>query len=224
MKILKEGFAVLDDGKDDAMSRWCEREGKLCHDLGVQVHYLPHINRGDACVDAGAAIGDHTIAYIEKAGDSKLVHAFECNPLMLECLRYNCPGCHVYPNALSDKFERLWFHQCDANAGGGHVDLNEAGGVAVEAVPLDSFHLPKVDYIKWDIEGYEVKALRGARETILRCRPKMMIEVIPGAIERAGDTVEQLYQELIATRYTWRAVLGVIDVRPYFELFCEPLP
>ena len=41
---------------------------------------------------------------------------------------------------------------------------------------LDSLNLSKIDYIKIDCEGYENTILRGAKETILRDRPIMVVE------------------------------------------------
>jgi hypothetical protein len=38
-------------------------------------------------------------------------------------------------------------------------------------------HVPKIDFIKMDIEGSEVNALRGAVKTIRRFRPKLAISV-----------------------------------------------
>jgi len=221
MKISAQGFAVLDANRDALLSRYAEAAGRLDHDAGIEVHYLPHIKPGDVVIDTGAAIGDHTVAYIRKTGDAGLVHAFECNPLMVECLTYNCPGCHIHNVALSDKHEQLFFNQIDENAGAGFVG-HEPTSVPVSAVPLDSYELGKVNFIKWDLEGYEVKAINGAFYTISRCRPIMMIEVIPPQLERSGNTVNELYDLLAKLEYKYRAVIGEINVWPYFELLCEP--
>lgn len=223
MKITAQGFAVLDDGKDALLSRYCENAGTLEHDAGIAVHYLPHINPGMICIDAGAAIGDHTAAYIAKTGDPKCVHAFECNPLMLECLRHNCQGANIHPFALSDSHKSLAFHHLDDNAGASFVDESEGTGISVSAVTLDSYEFQKVDFIKWDLEGYEVKAMRGARDTITRCRPVMMIEVIESQINRAGNTVLELVALLHEMRYNFHAVIGEVGKPPYFELCCKPL-
>ena len=46
-------------------------------------------------------------------------------------------------------------------------------------VDLDSYvaqkNLPRVDYIKLDIEGAELDMLHGAAKTIARCKPKMAV-------------------------------------------------
>ncbi len=41
---------------------------------------------------------------------------------------------------------------------------------------LDSFELKDVDFIKIDTEGYELYVVKGAEETIKRCKPTMIVE------------------------------------------------
>jgi FkbM family methyltransferase len=50
--------------------------------------------------------------------------------------------------------------------------------VLVPKMTLDEFNLPRVDFIKIDIEGMEMEALAGARETIKKYRPILLIEKI----------------------------------------------
>ena len=49
--------------------------------------------------------------------------------------------------------------------------------VIVETRTLDSYNLPKVDFIKIDVEGWEEQVLEGGMKTILKYRPIMYIEI-----------------------------------------------
>jgi FkbM family methyltransferase len=62
------------------------------------------------------------------------------------------------------------------NTGHSHVDTATVGTGTIPMHRLDSLTLPKVDYIKIDCEGYENTILRGAKETVLRDRPIMVVE------------------------------------------------
>jgi len=44
---------------------------------------------------------------------------------------------------------------------------------------FDSYELDKINYLKVDIEGYELNFLRGAKETIMRTKPVINIEIKP---------------------------------------------
>lgn len=62
------------------------------------------------------------------------------------------------------------------NTGHSHVDTATLGTGTIPMHRLDSLELPKIDYIKIDCEGYENTILRGAKQTILRDRPIMVVE------------------------------------------------
>ncbi|HUZ11388.1 MAG TPA: FkbM family methyltransferase [Caulobacteraceae bacterium] len=73
---------------------------------------------------------------------------------------------------------------------------NRLGGrasreISVPVARLDDFQLPPIGFIKIDVEGHEEAVLQGARETIGRNRPALMIEIEErhnrGAIERVFD-------------------------------------
>lgn len=221
MKILPQNIAVLNDEQDTLLSKYVEAAGRLDYDAGIAVHYLPHIRPGMVVVDTGAAIGDHTIAYANVAGASN-VHAFECSPYMAECLRYNCPACHIYEVALSDHLGMTMFQANFENAGGSYCE-DHRDGIPVRCATLDCFGLNNVGFIKWDIEGMEIKAIRGGSETIRQGRPVMLIEVIEPQLARAGGSVKELFGLLTELGYAWHPVIGTInDHGEYFELCCTP--
>lgn len=221
MKILPQNIAVLNDEQDTLLSKYVERAGKLDYDPAIAVHYLPHIRPGMVVLDVGAAIGDHTIAYANMAGASN-VHAFECSPHMAECLRYNCPQCHIHEVALSDHAGVTMFHANFENAGGSYCEDNK-DGIPVGCATLDSFGIKNVGFIKWDIEGMEIKAIRGGADTILQGLPVMLIEVIEPQLARAGGSVKELFELLSSLGYSWHPVIGTINgIGEYFELCCIP--
>jgi FkbM family methyltransferase len=58
------------------------------------------------------------------------------------------------------------------------IDYSEESGVKTRLFTIDSLALPRVDFIKIDIEGMEMEALAGAMGTIRKFRPQMIIEKI----------------------------------------------
>lgn len=217
MTILPFGVAVLDE--PDQLCDWVRESGKLCHDEGVEKHYLPFINPGDVVIDAGAAIGDHTIAYMEKCGVPANVHAFECNPKMVECLRHNCQGAQIYPFALGCTFGTVKFNEWPGNLGASHIHRYD--GNDVPCIPLDSLMLPRVDFIKLDVEGWEVQSIFGARETIMRCRPRMIVEFNGPFLERSEYSVDYLERTIRDCGYTVEILMGSREEGRY-EGLCLP--
>ena len=54
--------------------------------------------------------------------------------------------------------------------------IKDGGGVAVSIKTIDSFNLENVTFIKYDIEGYELKAIQGSENTIKKYYPVVVVE------------------------------------------------
>ena len=215
MKILSNGIAVIEG--DTHISAWVEYHGKLDHDEYSLPIILEHIKEGDWVVDGGAFIGDHTIAYTKAVGKNGKVFAFEPNSLPCECLIHNCPDASCYWSGLSDKDDIV---NLELNANMGASSVSENGSLKVLMVTLDSLDLDRLDFLKLDVEGYELKALQGAEETIATHRPKMWIEINRAALERQGASAKDIFAFL--TDYDY-------DIDPYpesggeqYDILCLP--
>lgn len=192
MKILSNNIAVIEG--DTHISKWVEESGRLDHDQAALSQILPHIKEGDHVLDIGAFIGDHTIAYINAVGDSGKVYAFEPNLRAFECLDYNCKKALRYDLGVSDKSGTAPFID-EENVGASWVDPRFAEPEAQKVIwlqTIDQWDLQRVDFIKMDIEGFEIKGLNGGRKTIEKFKPVMWIEVNRPALERNGSTPEEL--------------------------------
>src|ERR1700676_3108442 len=86
--VTNEGWLTLN--KDINRTRAVEIGGRLDWDRSLLDFILPYIHPGDVVVDAGASIGDHTIAFKEAVSPDGIVIAYEPNPIAYTCLMYNC--------------------------------------------------------------------------------------------------------------------------------------
>jgi FkbM family methyltransferase len=144
------------------------------------------VRPGDVVLDCGANIGLYTRTALA-AGASQVV-AIEPSPRNLECLRRNHAAAiaagHVLvlPKGVWDKDDILPMHRDPDNAAADTFVPEMAGKGDVINLPLTTIDkiaaelgLPRVDFIKMDIEGAERNALRGAASVIARHHPRMAI-------------------------------------------------
>jgi FkbM family methyltransferase len=165
------------------------------------------VRAGDVVLDCGANVGVFTRAAL--AAGARLVVAIEPAPDNVECLRRNFPGeiiagrVIIYPKGVWDKEDFLEMNVDPENQAADSFIIQRKGAVAVAKLPLTTIDLlvaelklERVDYIKMDIEGAEVKALEGARQTIARHHPRMGLSVyhqddhpveVPRAAKAAWD-------------------------------------
>lgn len=64
---------------------------------------------------------------------------------------------------------------------------------------LDSYGFEEVDLIKVDVEGHELEVIEGARETIMRCRPTLMIEIEQRHHQQY--TLAEIFERILALGY-----------------------
>lgn len=225
MKITKHGIAVIEG--DECISKWVEESGRLDHDQNMLPLVLKHIRAGDRVVDAGAYIGDHTIAYAKAVGLKGRVYAFEPDPESFKCLDHNLreektKNVKLFQAGLGACAAVMGIKKVPTNAGMNYL-VDEGDGEAL-VYALDNFDLDRVDFMKIDCEGYELGVLAGARETIKLCRPKMLIELNDLTLDRSGVTRSELLKFISELGYTYRNIYPGKGIDEYqMDLLCLPI-
>jgi FkbM family methyltransferase len=150
------------------------RNGRLCYQLHKLDMCLARIpaNRRRIAVDVGAHVGTWAMNLVD---EFEHVICFEPSA-RAEILPRNMrrENYSLLRFALGDAEKRVAMQEIDWSTGGCHVIPGAAGDVEMRT--LDSFGFPIVDFLKVDVEGQELPFVRGARETLERCRPFVLIE------------------------------------------------
>ncbi len=134
---------------------------------------------GDIAIDGGAYDGATSIAFA-KCGAK--VFAFEMDVTNFQ----NCAArLKRFGGDYDITLENMGLSDTEGtenyNFYGTGSSKNPNGTLTAQFIDLDTYvarkNLPRVDYIKLDIEGAELDMLHGAVQTIKRCKPKMAISV-----------------------------------------------
>lgn len=142
------------------------------------------LEKGDVILDCGAYIGDTVQIYMDRLlGDCSIyaMEPFGENFLRLqENIKKNAwDNVKAYHCAIGEKEGKtiLHYEKDDFKMG---ITLGELKGSYTEEVDVHTLdnlfmNLPRINYLKMDIEGQEVNALCGATEILKKHKPKLMI-------------------------------------------------
>jgi len=162
----------------------------------VRLRSLDFAKQKRVALDVGANVGlwsRDLVKHFDK------VIAFEPVEMFRECLAKNVTSDRLWasPMALGDADMRATMVITEGNTGHSHIDPNKVNQGDIQVVRLDNLNMEIVDYIKIDCEGYEYKVIRGAEQTIRRCRPIIVLEQKP--------------HDMYAKEYSQHAAIGLLE-------------
>ena len=139
------------------------------------------VNKDRDSIDIGANLGLFTY-FMSRA--SKHVFAFEPNPYPLGNLKSLVDkNVTILPIALGNNDGpikiKIPHHENGWSSNGASLSpRSEEPGkfIEIQCRKLDSLNINNIGLIKIDVEGFEIEVLKGAKETILRNKPTMIIE------------------------------------------------
>lgn len=209
--------SMLAFSADNVIARSLRMYGEWAeHELSILHQY---IGAGMTVVDVGANIGTHTLPFSRWVGNGCVI-AIEAQPAVFKVLSANCrrngcnnievinavcadtdgsfecqPDCAAERNvgglSFSGRRTNLWHKLMRALRVGGAPGIAE-----VPAVTLDDVcGRRRISFIKLDIEGMELAALRGARATIARSHPVIFFE------QNTADRLADVHEYLTNTGY-----------------------
>ena len=160
-------------------------------------------------VDGGGFDGSTSALFSDFSSNYKSIHLFEPDEVNFQKCKstlVNLRDVNLYQLGLSNKSDTLFFEQ---GAGSGSK-ITPNGLVEIAAVPLDDV-VPNATFIKLDLEGWELNALKGAQHTISKKAPLLAV----GAYHQPKDLIE-IYQYLRDLRPDYK-----FKIRHYTESWTE---
>ena len=163
---------------------------------------MPHISKWDVALDVGAHVGIWSTRLAQKF---KRVIAFEPVPKHIECWKQNMSkfisehsdwgnistletvalghengtAPMKVPNTTNTGMASLVYEIFNQKTGDRWVqpEWDTFPEIEVETRTLDSYEFDQVDFIKMDVEWFELRVLQGAENTIRKHKPIMYIEM-----------------------------------------------
>lgn len=144
----------------------------------IEFQYLEQfmMYENEVFVDAGGFDGDTSELFLKNNQYIKKIFFIEPSKYNLNNAKKRLNNYYniEYLNfGLSDKNENLSFNECNNTAS----NFSEEGELKIQVKRLDELISEEVSLIKMDIEGFEMKALKGAEELIREFKPKLAIAV-----------------------------------------------
>lgn len=174
--------------------RWNRRD--LADSLERSIALTPC---SDVAIQAGGNLG---IFPKRLAQTFKAVYTFEPDAICFEALVHNAPEENIIKMqaalGASPSFVSMSRERRDGKPNLHEGITHVAGKGIIPTIKIDDLGFKVCDLIALDLEGWELYALAGATETILRCRPTLVVEINKslGFVGISEEEVRSLISEL----------------------------
>jgi FkbM family methyltransferase len=168
------------------------------------------VKPGDTCIDIGAALGHYTVTLSRLVGSHGTVHSIEplvfAHPTLSLLLRPR-EGRNIVRHSVALGTEQgrevmsvpvrhgvpvtgRSFLTAGSKGLGSNEEFTDHLEVFVKTDTFDHFveanRISRVDFVKADVEGAELRVLEGGKETIDRFKPALLVEIEERHVERFG--------------------------------------
>lgn len=202
------------------------------------------VKPGNTVLDVGANAGFFSLLCASLVGPPGRVIAFEPIPsvqanLMANIAQNDFRQIEVIPKVVSDMAGTLTIYEGPE----GHKGISSlrslnstSDTLTIEAIALDDItpEIGKVNCIKIDVEGAEMRVLFGMEKLVERDRPTLIIEFTDAYLQSFGHSVSQMMEWLLVRRYELYRIEeeGLIPLdlsipglpNQYNVLACQTLP
>ncbi len=186
--------------------------------------YKKRLRRGDVALDIGANIGAHTLPMASLVGPAGRVHAFEPTAYAFRKLNANLalnPELEdvVRPvqmllgegskGAIPHEIYSGWPLEFGENLHPTHGgEPHSTAGASMATLDELVDQLGRVDFIKLDVDGYELSVLQGARRLLDHFRPPILMEFCPHVCVTQGHSFAELVAALTEACYRFERLDG----------------
>lgn len=170
------------------------------------------LRAGMVAFDVGANVGIVTLTMARLVANDGHIHAFEPEPSNFRLLTKNVSrngfkrSVTLNQVALSDQSGSANLNR-SGDAASAYVsdELAASGAIEVHCTTIDTYArlvgLSRLDLIKIDVEGAEMRVLRGATATLRRFRPVLLVECAERHLHRSGVAARDLLGLLAGLGY-----------------------
>lgn len=186
--------------------------------------YQALLRPGDIALDIGANIGAHTLPLASAVGPTGRVFAFEPTAYAFAKLHANValnPALKARVQATQTLLGETagaavpyaicsgWPLEAGENLHPEHLgEPHSTAGATAATLDEILADVPRVDFIKLDVDGHELAILRGARQLLARFHPPILIELCPHVCTEHGYPFSDLIEELTGAGYRFQQFDG----------------
>jgi FkbM family methyltransferase len=180
-------------------------------------HFLKqYLRKGDTVLDIGAHIGVFSSAAAILTGEKGKVYAFEPSKQTFDLLQKTISinksgnvveGVHAAIGGYTGKINFFVSSIAGDNSNSivAYKEDRELFPAEVDIFTIDDFvaahKIEQIKYMKIDVEGAELDALKGARYVLKRMQPFIILAIHPEAIAAKGDSLKNIYDLITNASY-----------------------
>lgn len=208
--VCRDGFALLANSGTDYASVSLKWWGEL--EPRTRAFVFAELVDGEAFLDLGANVGYFALLIANRFPNSQVV-AVEPNPVLAgricQSAARNGFGqrLEVAQMAVSDSAGMMGFHLDEKNSGHSRLENTTiTGTIQVKCEVWDAWAAAnplsqRVGVVKLDVEGAELRALKGMQNLLREEMPSLVVEAYDNQLREFGSSHEELKSFLLGLGY-----------------------